>query len=112
MFSCDRSANGVKTARIPFKFLLLKEMPINAVSFSFSLLVEKLQLPSLHHVGFLAHGIKIEDFFQLNRLNLLVVRTFRAPATVTLFNIPNERNLDVSKLKQVLVCRCSFVCSK
>ena len=44
-------------------------------------------------------------------------RTLTTPATVSLHKINlnkilKERNLDVSKLKQFLVCKCSFVCNK
>ena len=80
------------------------------------LLVEKLQLQSIHFVGFLAHAIKIEDKIETTESlkSSSFCRNFTAPAKVTLHNIhlnktPKERNPDASKLKQVLVCKCSFV---
>ena len=72
-------------------------------------------MPSLHCVGFLAHAIKIEDFSSIESFKYTsLCPTFKAPATVTLHKIhlnkiPKERNLTVTKLKQVLVCNIVFM---
>ena len=103
----DCSANGVKTVSrgCHLNFAVEKDAD---VTFSFGLLVEKLQLPSLHFVGFLAHAIKIEDFSSTcSRLQQPLLYT---KFTLTRYQRKEIRmqvsNPDASK---VLVCKWSFV---
>ena len=93
--------SGNENARIPFKVLLLKVMPIIGLEMT-------IDIATLCWVPRACNESSKSFSF---------CRTFTAPATVTLHKIhlnkiPKERNLNVSKVKQFLVCKCSFVCSK
>ena len=94
------------------KFLLLKEMPINAILPSLSLFYSVYW--SRNDIATLCWGSRACNE---SSKSFSFYRTFTAPATVTLHKIHlnkilKERNLHVSKLKQFLVCKCLFVCSK
>ena len=100
--------------RIPFKVLLLKEIPINAILPSLSLF--HLVYWSRNDIATLCWVPRVCDE---PSKSFSICRTFTAPATVTQHKINlnkfvKERNLHVSKLKQFLVCKCLqlFVCSK
>ena len=107
------SANGVKSvsrfSRIPFKVLLLKVMPINAIS--------AIQFIGLEITVDIAALCWVPRACNESSKSFSFCPTFTAPATVTLHKIhPNkilkERNLNLSKVKRFFVYKCSFVSNK